>query len=58
MNTILLIHDSKKLIRFTWYEESANEMAWKEFQRELKAAPSEVTVRYMTEQEFLKMINP
>jgi hypothetical protein len=56
MNTILLIYDSEKLIRFTWYSEKEKNTAWKEFKRELKESPSEVSVRYMTEQEFLKLI--
>jgi hypothetical protein len=56
MNTILIIHDSEKLIRFTWYSEKEKDTAWKEFKRELKEAPSEVNVNYMTETEFIKLI--
>jgi hypothetical protein len=56
MNTILIIFDDEKLIRFTWYSEKEKNTAWKEFKRELKQAPSEVDVRYMTETEFLKLI--
>jgi hypothetical protein len=58
MNTILIIFSRNKLIRFTWYGEKESDLAWKEFKREIKNAPSEVEVRYMTEEEFLKLINP
>jgi len=56
MTTILITFTPTKVLRFEIFEESEKETAWKEFKKELKAAPSEVEVRIMTEDEFIKLM--